>query len=134
MSPALRMSYLESLKPLGIGRIMEVSEEQTGKGGAAGFGAEMKPFFWIGEGDVPGTQHLHIAFTAQSRGVVNAFYQAALVAGAKDNGALGPSYYHADYYGAFAIKLDGNKMEAVCHGPRFFARPWFELDDAREKR
>ena len=123
MSPALRISYLESLKPLGIGMIMEVSEEQTGKGGAAGFGAEMKPFFWIGEGDVPGTQHLHIAFTAQSRGVVNAFYQAALVAGAKDNGALGPSYYHADYYGAFAIKLDGNKNGSRLPRPKILRAP-----------
>jgi catechol 2,3-dioxygenase-like lactoylglutathione lyase family enzyme len=62
--------------------------------------------------------HLHLAFTAQSRQQVEAFYKAALQAGAKDNGAPGlrPSY-HANYYAAFVIGPDGHNIEAVCHAP-----------------
>jgi catechol 2,3-dioxygenase-like lactoylglutathione lyase family enzyme len=62
--------------------------------------------------------HLHIAFAAESRAQVDAFYRAALAAGAKDNGPPGlrPNY-HADYYAAFVIGPDGHNLEAVCHAP-----------------
>lgn len=60
--------------------------------------------------------HLHLAFSAQRRDQVDAFYCAALEAGGKDNGAPGlrPSY-HANYYAAFVIGPDGHNLEAVCH-------------------
>ncbi|MEA4391675.1 VOC family protein [Klebsiella pneumoniae] len=47
---------------------------------------------------------------------VDAFWQAALAAGGKDNGAPGlrPNY-HASYYAAFVIAPDGHNIEAVCH-------------------
>ena len=47
---------------------------------------------------------------------VDAFHQAALAAGARDNGApsLRPQY-HANYYGAFVLDPDGYNIEAVCH-------------------
>lgn len=62
--------------------------------------------------------HLHLAFTAESRRQVRAFYRAALEAGAKDNGAPGlRPQYHADYYAAFVIGPDGHNIEAVCHVP-----------------
>ena len=62
--------------------------------------------------------HLHVAFQAQSRQQVEAFYRAALEAGGKDNGAPGlrPNY-HANYYAAFVIGPDGHNLEAVCHEP-----------------
>ena len=62
--------------------------------------------------------HLHLAFTAENRRQVQAFYRAALAAGAKDNGAPGlrPNY-HANYYAAFVIGPDGHNIEAVCHEP-----------------
>ena len=61
---------------------------------------------------------LHIAFVAQSREEVDAFYQAALAAGGKDNGAPGlRPHYHANYYAAFVIAPDGHNIEAVCHAP-----------------
>jgi catechol 2,3-dioxygenase-like lactoylglutathione lyase family enzyme len=62
--------------------------------------------------------HLHLAFAAESRQQVDAFYHAAIEAGAKDNGAPGlrPSY-HANYYAAFVIGPDGHNIEAVCHTP-----------------
>jgi catechol 2,3-dioxygenase-like lactoylglutathione lyase family enzyme len=109
--------YLEALKPLGVGVIMEVTAEQTGADAHAGFGKDDKAFFWIGTGNKPrgGT---HVAFTAQTRADVDSFYRAALAAGGRDNGAPGPRpHYHEHYYGAFVLDPEGNNIEAVCHRP-----------------
>ena len=57
----------------------------------------------------------HLAFQAASRAMVDRFYQAALAAGGKDNGAPGERSYHPGYYGAFVIDPDGNNVEAVFH-------------------
>ena len=81
--------YLKALAPLGIGIVMQVSAEETGHGAAVGFGAGLKPFFWIGEGEAP-SGPLHVAFAADSRAAVDAFYHAALQAGGTDNGPPGP--------------------------------------------
>ena len=112
--------YLKALAPLGIAIVMEVSAEETGAGAAVGFGSAGKPFFWIGEGFRPsGDHHIHVAFAAQSRAAVDAFYVAAIAAGGKDNGPPGlRPHYHANYYGAFVLDADGNNIEAVCHAPR----------------
>jgi len=62
--------------------------------------------------------HLHLAFAAENRQQVLAFYRAALGAGGKDNGAPGlRPKYHANYYAAFVIGPDGHNLEAVCHKP-----------------
>ena len=109
--------YVEALRPLGITLIMELTAEQTGGGAHAGFGAGGKPFFWIGNSGRPAGA-AHIAFAADSRSAVDAFYEAALKAGGKDNGAPGVRpHYHANYYGAFVLDPDGNNVEAVCHKP-----------------
>jgi catechol 2,3-dioxygenase-like lactoylglutathione lyase family enzyme len=45
-----------------------------------------------------------------------AFYDAALAAGGRDNGAPGlRPRYHEDYYGAFVLDPDGHNIEAVFH-------------------
>ena len=117
--------YLKALEPLGYGIVMQVSAEQTGHGAAVGFGPpgraadfqSGKPSFWIGEGERLGG-HIHVAFVAPSRAGVDAFYRAALAAGGKDNGKPGlRPHYHANYYAAFVLDLDGNNIEAVCHAP-----------------
>ncbi len=106
--------YEKALAPLGIGIIKEVSPEQTGGHAAAGFGKEGKPFFWIAQGDV--SAKIHVAFTAGSRAEVDAFYAAAMAAGARDNGPPGlRAHYHPNYYGAFVLDPDGHNIEAVCH-------------------
>ena len=111
-----RAFYRQALAPLGIGVVMEVTKEQTGGREASGFGANGKPFFWISEG--AGAGPLHIALVADSRAQVDAFYAAALQAGAKDHGAPGVrAHYHPDYYGAFVIDPNGVNLEAVCHKP-----------------
>jgi catechol 2,3-dioxygenase-like lactoylglutathione lyase family enzyme len=110
--------YLEALRPLGISIVTEVSAEESGHGAAVGFGASGKPFFWIGEAPTLTGGHVHVAFAAATRAAVDAFYRAAITAGAKDNGPPGlRPHYHANYYGAFVIDPDGNNFEAVCHKP-----------------
>lgn len=109
--------YTEALAPLGISLLMEVTAEQTGAAAHAGFGKDGKPFFWIGTGGRPGGP-THVAFAADDRGSVDAFYRAALAAGGRDNGGPGVrAHYHPNYYGAFVLDPDGHNIEAVCHRP-----------------
>jgi catechol 2,3-dioxygenase-like lactoylglutathione lyase family enzyme len=58
----------------------------------------------------------HIAFQAQDRAMVDAFYKAAMAHGGRDNGGPGERHYHPGYYGAFVLDPDGNNIEAVYHG------------------
>lgn len=59
----------------------------------------------------------HIAFQAKDRATVDAWYEAGLAAGGRDNGAPGVrSQYHPGYYAAFLLDPDGNNVEAVYHG------------------
>ncbi|MEJ7806368.1 MAG: VOC family protein [Telluria sp.] len=58
----------------------------------------------------------HLAFQAQSRALVDAFYAAALASGGKENGPPGERAYHPGYYAAFVLDPDGNNIEAVFHG------------------
>lgn len=62
------------------------------------------------------TGYHHIAFQAADRATVDAFHQAGLAAGGKDNGAPGERPYHPGYYAAFLLDPDGNNIEAVHHG------------------
>jgi len=112
---AAKLFYARALAPLGLALIWEVTPEESGAGAYAGFGREQKPFFWIGTGDRP-KGGVHVAFTAQTRAEVDAFYAAAIAAGGRDNGPPGVRpHYHAHYYGAFVLDADGNNIEAVCH-------------------
>lgn len=109
--------YDAALGALQIVPIMEVTPEQTGGYHGVGYGAEGKPFFWLGN-DGPRGTGMHVAFTARSRAEVDAFYDAALNAGGRDNGAPGlRPHYHPNYYGAFVLDPDGINVEAVCHSP-----------------
>ncbi len=116
-----RAFYATTLAPLGISVVMEVSADQTGGAAHAGFGDAGKPYFWIGSGGaLTGREgaRLHVCFTAPDRAGVDAFYAAAMAAGARDNGAPGlRPHYHPNYYGAFVLDPDGHNIEAVCHAP-----------------
>ena len=103
-------------KPLGIGIIIEVTAEQTGGEPAVGFGKDQKPFFWLGAEESSGK--VHVAFLADDRKTVDAFYKAAIAAGGRDNGGPGiREDYHPNYYAAFVFDPDGHNIEAVYHGP-----------------
>ncbi|GGA08177.1 VOC family protein [Dyella caseinilytica] len=109
--------YTKALSPLGYVLLMEFPASVTGHTDVAGFGEPPKADFWISKG-VPNNPAVHIAFRAASRAQVDAFYQAALAAGGRDNGAPGPRpHYHEHYYGAFVLDPDGHNIEAVCHSP-----------------
>lgn len=113
--------YEAALAPLGYVLAMETDS-------GAGFRKGAIPTFWIKRGDALqplGQAHpesgcggpaVHVAFASNDRHSVDAFYQAALGAGARDNGAprLCPEY-HANYYGGFVLDPDGYNIEAVCH-------------------
>jgi len=105
--------YDAVLGTLGYKRVMEFMPYAIAYG-------ESGPSFWI---QLPADQNAasvgngaHIGFSARSTLAVDAFHHAAVSQGGKDNGAPGPRPdYGPDYYGAFVIDLDGNKIEATLH-------------------
>ena len=108
---ASKAFFVKALEPLGVTVVSEGDpaygvelSAPNGKVSLCLFQTDEKP------------AHLHLAFAAQSRQQVDAFYRAALEAGGKDNGAPGlRPHYHANYYAAFVIVPDGHNIEAVCH-------------------
>lgn len=101
--------YLAALKPLDFEMVMDLGE-------MGGLGVKGKPEFWLAK-EVIGKPN-HIAFRAKDRATVDAFYEAAIAAGGKDNGKPGiREMYHPNYYGAFVLDFDGHNIEAVCHDP-----------------
>ena len=110
---ASKAFYLKALEPLGVAVVAE---------GLPTYGVELcRPeskaslcLFQTGEKPA----HLHLAFAAENRQQVEAFYRAALAAGGKDNGAPGlRPQYSGNYYAAFVIGPDGHNIEVVCHEP-----------------
>jgi catechol 2,3-dioxygenase-like lactoylglutathione lyase family enzyme len=107
---ASRTFFLKALEPLGVAVVQEgpqgIELSSDGKTSLCMYQTDEKP------------AHLHLAFTAQNRQQVEAFYRAALEAGGKDNGAPGlcPEY-HANYFAAFVIGPDGHNIEVVYHEP-----------------
>lgn len=73
--------FTEALAPLGY----RVLREHPISG--IGFGKE-RPDFWIKQG-TPGPR-VHVAFAAEERDIVDAFYQAALAAGGLSPRSLSP--------------------------------------------
>jgi catechol 2,3-dioxygenase-like lactoylglutathione lyase family enzyme len=109
--------YLRALAPTGHSRLVELSAN-SGHSGSAGFCHADGTDFWISQG-VSIKPAIHIAFRVSSRTTVDAFYEAAIAAGGKDNGAPGlRPHYHSNYYGAFVRDPDGHNIEAVCHEPQ----------------
>ena len=110
---ASKAFFLKALEPLGVVVIGE---------GEPAYGVELMP----PGGDVSlclfqtdeKPAHLHLAFKAENREQVQAFYRAALEAGGKDHGAPGlRPQYQGNYYAAFVIGPDGHNIEVVCHEP-----------------
>ena len=106
--------YDAALAPLGIHR---VAKKYTGWAAWERSGEE--PMLWVG---LPYNQQpassgngCMVAFRAESRAAVDAAYQAAIAAGAYDEGQPGlrPSY-GPTYYGAYVRDQDGNKVHFVC--------------------
>jgi catechol 2,3-dioxygenase-like lactoylglutathione lyase family enzyme len=110
-----RAFYEAALAPLGI-TVLEVIDENEA-GGTAVMMGDSEPFFVFADNEQPG-EGTHVAFRASSRAQVDGFYEAAMAAGGKDNGAPGiRTQYHPNYYAAFVHDPDGINVEAVCHLP-----------------
>jgi catechol 2,3-dioxygenase-like lactoylglutathione lyase family enzyme len=110
---ASKAFFLKALEPLGVAAVAE---------GPPTYGVELckkedKDSLCLYQTEEKPAQ-LHLAFTAENREQVEAFYRAALEAGGKDNGAPGlRPQYHANYYAAFVLGPDGHNIEVVCHEP-----------------
>lgn len=57
----------------------------------------------------------HYCLRAASREAVRAFHAAALANGGQCAGAPGFRHYHPEYFAAFVLDPEGNKIEAVFH-------------------
>ncbi|WP_326691281.1 MULTISPECIES: VOC family protein [unclassified Streptomyces] len=101
--------YDAVLAPLG-------GERKKQFGQNVSFGVTGHPLWLVPTSDRAPAREVHIAFAAADRATVDAFYAAALEAGAEGLHAprLWPEYHEA-YYGAFVRDPDGNNIEAVCH-------------------
>jgi catechol 2,3-dioxygenase-like lactoylglutathione lyase family enzyme len=105
--------YQAALAPLAIEQTFLADREE---GVVAGYGRERVQFFIKDAGQERPTP-IHLAFAARDRSEVDAFYQAALAAGGRDNGAPGARpQYHDTYYAAFVLDPAGNNVEAVYQG------------------
>jgi len=106
--------YDAALKALGYKRLVETPQEFGGRL-FLGWDDASETDFYISDGS-PTEPRLHMAFRAESRAQVDAFYEAAIAAGGRDNGGPGlRPQYHEHYYGAFVLDPDGHNVEAVCH-------------------
>jgi len=86
-------------------------------GEAAGFMEGGHTSLWITKKKK--VEPIHVAFRAESKEAVGAFYEAGLEAGGKDNGAPGfRTDYGDDYYAAFIFDPDGNNIEACFFGAK----------------
>ncbi len=102
--------YVAALKPLGYTLGLE------GEWGAGFKNAQGAPDFWIRQEKT--ITPVHVAFQAEDRAPVSAFYEAAIAAGGKDNGPPGLRlHYHENYFAAFVLDADGHNIEVVCHKP-----------------
>jgi catechol 2,3-dioxygenase-like lactoylglutathione lyase family enzyme len=104
--------YDRVVAALGGSRIMDFGQ-------VVGYGLGGMPTFWIGPVTTgEAAREIHVAFTAPDRAGVQAFFDAAVAAGAEvlHEPRVHPEY-HAGYYGAFVRDPDGNNVEAVCHRP-----------------
>jgi catechol 2,3-dioxygenase-like lactoylglutathione lyase family enzyme len=110
---AARRFYEAALAPLGL----SVTEEQP-EAFIVARRDRPRPFIYIGtvrptywnEAARAGGAPAHFGFQAKDRAAVDAFHEAGLAAGGRDNGAPGPR--GNGYYAAYLLDADNNNIEA----------------------
>ncbi|MDO8213247.1 VOC family protein [Conexibacter sp. CPCC 206217] len=103
--------FYDAITP--FARLQRVADEptlvryrRTGTGGGS---------LTLVQGEQP-TVDVHIAFSADDDATVQAFHEAIVAAGYRDDGAPGlRDHYSPGYYGAFVLDPDGNSVELVHH-------------------
>ena len=105
---AARTFYGAALGAIGMKINMDVRS-------AFGMGSEDEKVFWLAR-DKKASGGGHYAFRVAHPEEVDAFYDAAMAAGGKDNGKPGPRPdYGPSYYAAFVRDREGNNVEVVCY-------------------
>jgi catechol 2,3-dioxygenase-like lactoylglutathione lyase family enzyme len=105
---AAREFYGAALGAIGMKVNMDVRS-------AFGMGSEDEKVFWLAR-DKKASGGGHYAFRVAHPEEVDAFYDAAMAAGGKDNGKPGPRPdYGPSYYAAFVRDRGGNNVEVVCY-------------------
>lgn len=105
---ASRRLFTAALAPLGFTELA-VQED------CVGYGGDDLDDFSICQGS-PITRAAHVAFVAEGREAVDAFFDAAIANGATVRGEPGVwPQYSERYYAAFVNDLHGNNVEAVWH-------------------
>jgi len=116
-----KKQLLAALEPLGFALIMELTQKEYADLPApffCGMGPKGKAELWLRPAATKEVTPMHVAFRAQNRREVDAFYKAAMHADLRDNGAPGlREDYHPHYYAAFVLTKDGHNIEVVCHTP-----------------
>ena len=103
-------AFYDAIMPtIGARRVMSLP-------GAVAYGKRFSEFWVqtpIDERSATTGNGIHFGFIASSREMVRAFHDAAVAAGATDDGAPGPRPYGEPYFGCFVRDPDGHKIEAV---------------------
>ena len=111
---AARGFYDTVLGEIGLKRITDLGENGSIWGKDAPSFFVLKPVngqqATIGNG-------VTVAFEAPDRDSIHTFHDAALAAGAKDEGAAGPRDWPPNAYAAYVRDLDGNKLAVYCFKP-----------------
>ena len=107
---ASRRLYTAALAPLGY---LELFVQED----CVSYGAEDLDDFTICQGESV-TTAAHVAFSAEGREEVGAFFEAAVANGATIRGEPGVwTQYSKRYYAAFVNDLHKHNVEAVWHAP-----------------
>lgn len=104
--------YEAALAPLNMSMFMPFKGED-GHADLWGFGDGKRAFFWLKQG-TPHPDAIHWGFEADDNKDVDAFYDAAMAAGARDR--ISPRArleYYPGYYAADVIDPDGYHFEVV---------------------
>ena len=111
---AARGFYDTVLGEIGLKRITDLGENGSIWGKDAPSFFVLKPVngqqATIGNG-------VTVAFEAPDRDSIHTFHDAALAAGANDEGAAGPRDWAPNAYAAYVRDLDGNKLAVYCFKP-----------------
>src|ERR1700736_3619220 len=104
--------YTKALKPLGITNFIDY-QGKDGHPDLKGFGDGKRAFFWLKEGK-PDPQAAHVGFVAKDHAEVDAFFKAAVDAGAKTKKApMSRPEYYPGYYATWVLAPDGHDIEVV---------------------
>ena len=109
-----RAFYDAALAPLGLKRLMELGDN------GSGWGESAAEFFVLKPANGQPATHANggtVSFAAPNRAAVAGFHRAALAAGGKDEGAVGPRGFAPHAYAGYVRDLDGNKLACYCFKP-----------------